>query len=102
MYAIIETGGKQYKVTEGDVIKVEKLDGNTGDKVTLDKVLLVSNDSIVSGTPYIDGAVVNSTIISQGRDKKIIVYKFKRKIGYHKKNGHRQYFTKLKIDSIKL
>lgn len=102
MYAIIETGGKQYKVTKGDVIKVEKLNGNVGDKITLDKVLFVSGDSIVSGMPYIENATVSSTIISQGRDKKVIVYKFKRKIGYHKKNGHRQYFTKLKIDDIKL
>ena len=78
MYAIIATGGKQYKVSEGDVIKVEKLDAEVGAKVTFD----------------------NASVVSEGKGKKVIVYKYKRKTGYHKKNGHRQLFTQVKIDSI--
>ena len=93
MYAIIATGGKQYKVSEGDVIKVEKLDAEVGAKVTFDNVLLV-------GTPTVDGAKVEASVVSEGKGKKVIVYKYKRKTGYHKKNGHRQLFTQVKIDSI--
>ena len=89
MYAIIATGGKQYKVSEGDVIKVEKLDAEVGAKVTFDNVLLVGGDTVKVGTPTVDG-----------KGKKVIVYKYKRKTGYHKKNGHRQLFTQVKIDSI--
>ena len=98
MYAIIATGGKQYKVSEGDVIKVEKLDAEVGAKVTFDNVLLVGGDKV--GTPTVDGAKVEASVVSEGKDKKVIVYKYKRKTGYHKKNGHRQLFTQVKIDSI--
>ena len=90
MYAIIATGGKQYKVSEGDVIKVEKLDN----------VLLVGGDTVKVGTPTVDGAKVEASVVSEGKGKKVIVYKYKRKTGYHKKNGHRQLFTQVKIDSI--
>lgn len=100
MYAIIETGGKQYNVKVGDVIKVEKLDVNVGDKITFDKVLAVCDNDVILGTPTVDGKVVSGTCVSQGKGKKVIVYKYKRKSGYHKKNGHRQYFTEVKIDSI--
>ena len=100
MYAIIETGGKQYNVKVGDVIKVEKLDVNVGDKVTFDKVLAVCDNGVVLGSPFVSGKSVSGTCLSQGKAKKVIVYKYKRKSGYHKKNGHRQLFTEVKIDSI--
>ena len=100
MYAIIETGGKQYKVSKGDVISVEKLDANFDDKITFDKVLLIGGESTNVGNPYIEGASVEAKVISQYREKKVIVYKYKAKTGYHKKNGHRQYATKLEITKI--
>ena len=100
MYAIIATGGKQYKVSEGDVIKVEKLDAEVGAKVTFDNVLLVGGDTVKVGTPTVDGAKVEASVVSEGKGKKVIVYKYKRKTGYHKKIGHRQLFTQVKIDSI--
>ena len=95
MYAIIATGGKQYKVSEGDVIKVEKLDAEVGAKVTFDNVLLVGGDTVKVGTPTVDGAKVEASVVSEGKGKKVIVYKYKRKTGYHKKNGHRQLFTQV-------
>ncbi len=99
MYAIIETGGKQYKVSEGDEIKVEKLEANVGDSVTFDKVVAVSDGSLkVAGD--VAGSSVKATVLDQGRGRKVIVYKYKAKSGYHKKNGHRQPFTKVRIDSI--
>ena len=99
MYAIIATGGKQYKVSEGDVIKVEKLDVEKGNTVTFDNVIAVSNDSLKVGAD-VANATVSATVIDQGRDRKVIVYKYKRKTGYHKKNGHRQAYTRVKIDKI--
>ena len=99
MYAIIETGGKQYKVSEGDEIKVEKLEANVGDSVTFDKVVAISDGSLkVAGD--VAGSSVSATVLDQGRGRKIIVYKYKAKSGYHKKNGHRQHFTQVKIDQI--
>lgn len=100
MYAIIETGGKQYKVSEGEEIKVEKLDAAVGDEITFDKVVVVSDGSIKVGSE-VSGASVKATVLDQGRGRKVIVYKYKPKSGYHKKNGHRQPFTKVRIDSIK-
>ena len=100
MYAIIETGGKQYKVQVGDLIKVEKLECNVGDKVTFDKVLAIGDTDVTLGNPTIDGKTVVGTCTKQDKYKKVIVYKYKRKSGYHKKNGHRQCFTEVKIDSI--
>ena len=100
MYAIIETGGKQYKVQVGDLIKVEKLECNVCDKVTFYKVLAVGDSEVTIGNPTIAGKTVTATCTKQAKDKKVIVYKYKRKSGYHKKNGHRQYYTEVKIDSI--
>ncbi|WP_276949020.1 50S ribosomal protein L21 [Acetatifactor muris] len=99
MYAIIATGGKQYKVSEGDVIKVEKLDAEAGNAVTFDHVVAVSDESLKVGED-VANATVSATVMEQGRGKKVIVYKYKRKTGYHKKNGHRQAYTKVKIDKI--
>ena len=100
MYAIIATGGKQYKVAEGDVIKVEKLGAAEGETVSFDQVRAVNNGSLVLGNPTVKGAKVSATVVEEGKSKKVVVYKYKRKSGYHKKNGHRQLFTKVKIDSI--
>lgn len=100
MYAIIATGGKQYKVAVGDVIKVEKLGADEGAQVIFDKVLLIGEDGVTVGNPYVEGAAVKATVTKNGKAKKVIVYKYKRKTGYHKKNGHRQLFTEVKIDEI--
>lgn len=99
MYAIIATGGKQYKVSEGDVIKVEKLDAEAGNTVTFDQVIAVSDGTLKVGED-VASANVTATVVEQGRGKKVIVYKYKRKTGYHKKNGHRQAYTQVKIDKI--
>lgn len=101
MYAIIETGGKQYKVQEGDVITVEKLSVEAGTTYKFENVLAVSGDSGINfGAPYVSGASVSASVIGDGKGKKIIVFKYKSKKGQHRKQGHRQPFTKLKIDSI--
>ena len=99
MYAIIATGGKQYKVSEGDVIKVEKLNAEPGNVVTFDQVIAVSDGALKVGAD-VENATVSATVMEQGRGKKVIVYKYKRKTGYHKKNGHRQAYTQVKIDKI--
>jgi large subunit ribosomal protein L21 len=99
MYAIIATGGKQYKVSEGDVIKVEKLDAEVGNTVTFDQIIAVSDNTLKVGSD-VANATVSATVLDQGRGKKVIVYKYKRKTGYHKKNGHRQAYTQVKIDKI--
>ena len=99
MYAIIATGGKQYKVSEGDVIKVEKLDAEAGNTVTFDRVIAVSDGTLKVGEDAAK-ASVTATVMEQGRGKKVIVYKYKSKTGYHKKNGHRQAYTQVKIDKI--
>ena len=100
MYAVIATGGKQYKVSEGDVIRVEKLGAEADEKVTFDQVLLVSDADVKVGEPTVAGASVEGTVLSNGRAKKVIVYKYKRKSGYHKKNGHRQQYTVVRITKI--
>ena len=99
MYAIIATGGKQYKVSEGDIIKVEKLDAEAGNTVTFDQVLAVSDDGLKVGAD-VASATVTATVMDQGKFRKVVVYKYKRKTGYHKKNGHRQAYTQVKIDKI--
>ena len=99
MYAIIATGGKQYKVAEGDVLKVEKLDAEAGNTVIFDQVIAVSDGSLKVGAD-VANASVTATVMEQGRGKKVIVYKYKRKTGYHKKNGHRQSYTQVKIEKI--
>lgn len=101
MYAIIESGNKQFKVQEGDVINVELLKVDEGSKYTLENVLMISNgDDLKLGAPYISGASVEASVVTHGKDKKVIVYKYKPKKGFHKKKGHRQPFTQLKIDKI--
>ena len=103
MYAVFETGGQQFKAAEGDTIKVEKLTGDVGSEVTLDRVLMVKTDSEVKiGTPFVEGAKVTGEIVDQNRHPKIIVLKWKRRKGYRKKTGHRQHFTQLKINKIEL
>ncbi len=100
MYAIIATGGKQYKVAEGDIIKVEKLGLEAGESVIFDQVLVVNNGELVVGNPTVANAKVSATVVEEGKNKKVIVYRYKRKSGYHKKNGHRQPYTKVKIEKI--
>jgi large subunit ribosomal protein L21 len=101
MYAVISTGGKQYRVSEGQTIRVEKLPGEVGAPVSFDRVLLFSDGETVRvGQPTLDGMTVTGHIIQQGKAKKIIVFKQKRRKGYRKKQGHRQEFTALKIDTI--
>ncbi|MBS5945866.1 MAG: 50S ribosomal protein L21 [Peptoniphilus harei] len=100
MYAIIETGGKQYVVEAGDKIKVEKLDAKEGDKVTFDKVLFVSGDDAKVGAPFVDGAKVEAKVLAQGKAKKVVVYKYKSKKNERKKNGHRQPYTLVEISGI--
>ena len=99
MYAIIATGGKQYKVAEGDVIKVEKLGAEAGETVTFDDVIAVSNDGLKVGSD-VANASVTASVVANGKAKKVIVYKYKRKSGYHKKQGHRQQYTAVKIEKI--
>ena len=99
MYAIIATGGKQYKVSEGDVIKVEKLNAEAGNTVTFDQVIAVSDNGLKVGEA-VANVTVSATVLDQGKVRKVIVYKYKRKTGYHKKNGHRQAYTQVKIDNI--
>ncbi len=100
MYAIIETGGKQVKVAAGDVVYVEKLNAAEGETVTFDKVLFVGGEDVKVGSPLVDGATVTAKVEKQGRDKKIIVFKYKAKKNYHKKQGHRQPYTKVVIEAI--
>jgi large subunit ribosomal protein L21 len=101
MYAVFEIGSKQYKVKEGDVIKVEKLDVAEGGKCEFDKVLVVGGgEGLKIGRPYVAGAMVTAVAEAQGKHKKVIIYKFKSKKGFHKKKGHRQPFTSLKIEKI--
>ena len=101
MYAIVETGGKQYRVQEWDVIKIESLGVEEGESIVFDKVLLVGHDDGPAvGTPYIEGASVAASVVANGKDKKILVFKFKRKSNYRKMRGHRQLFSEVRIDSI--
>ncbi|MGI5970682.1 MAG: 50S ribosomal protein L21 [Oscillospiraceae bacterium] len=103
MQAIIETGGKQYRVAEGDVVFVEKLPLDADSAVVFDKVLAVIDENGSSfGAPYVDGAKVEGKVIKSGKDKKIIVFKFRAKKNYRRKSGHRQPYTKVQIDKIAL
>ena len=99
MYAIIATGGKQYKVSEGDVINVEKLAEEAGETVTFDNIVAVSDGSLKAGAD-VANATVTASVVKEGKAKKVIVYRYKRKSGYHKKNGHRQAYTQVKIEKI--
>ena len=100
MYAVVETGGKQVKVSEGSVIYVEKLEAEVGETVTFDKVLMVGGDSVKIGNPYVEGASVTATVEKQGKHRKIIVFKMKPKKKYRRKKGHRQPYTKLTVTTI--
>lgn len=103
MYAVIASGGKQYKVSEGDTIRIEKLPGDVGESVSFDEVLMVSaDDQVLIGQPTLSNVTVSGHILEQDRRKKIIVFKYKRRKGYRKKQGHRQAYTALTIDSIKV
>jgi len=102
-HAIVETGGKQYRVKEGDVIYIERRPVESEDKITLDNVLAVIDESATKiGTPYVDGATVEASVVKNGKSKKIIVYKMHPKKGYRRKQGHRQPYTKVQIDKITL
>lgn len=101
MYAVIETGGKQFRVQEGDVIYVEKLDASVGDAVTIDKVLLVEKDGVFNiGTPVVAGAAAVLKVVEHGKGEKIIVFKFKAKKNYRRKQGHRQPYTKVVVEAL--
>jgi large subunit ribosomal protein L21 len=103
MYAVISTGGKQYKVSEGETLRIEKIPGEVGASVSFDRVLMFANDKTVKvGQPTLTGVAVTGHIVEQGKAKKVIVFKRKRRKRYRRKRGHRQHFTALKIDSIKL
>ena len=101
MYAIIKTGGKQYKVAQGDVLRVEKLENNPGDKLKFDALMFSDGTTAVVGTPEVSGVSVSATVVQQGKGAKIMIYKYKAKKNVRKKQGHRQSFTEIKIDSIK-
>lgn len=100
MYAVIKTGGKQYKVTEGEFLKVEKLEGEIGDQIEFAEVLMVGGENGVVGTPLVAGASVTAKIAVQGKGKKVLVFKSKRRKGTRKLRGHRQHLTVLKIEKI--
>ncbi|MFC7393198.1 50S ribosomal protein L21 [Scopulibacillus cellulosilyticus] len=100
MYAIIETGGKQLKVEEGQALYIEKLQAEPGETVTFDKVLFVGGDSVKVGQPTVEGATVTAKVEEHGRGKKVVVFKFKRRKNYRRKQGHRQPFTKVTIEKI--
>jgi len=100
MYAVIKTGGKQYRVSEGGHVRVEKLSGQAGDKFEFGEVLMLGGENITVGTPFVSGAKVSAEIVAQGRDKKVIIYKIRRRKRYRRKAGHRQPFTELKITGI--
>ena len=101
MFAVFQSGGKQHRVTEGDVVKLELLDAEPGQEVTFDKVLMVANgDDVNVGTPFVDGGQVKGEVVRNERDKKIRVIKFKRRKDYMRRQGHRQWFTEVKITAI--
>jgi large subunit ribosomal protein L21 len=99
-HAVIRTGGKQYRVAAGDVIRVEKLDGDAGSKIVFDEVLFLDGDAPKFGTPLVAGAKVSGEIVQQARGEKLVIFKFKRRKKYRRKNGHRQSFTAIKITEV--
>ena len=103
MYAIVQTGGKQYKVKSGDTVRVERLEGDVGSKVTLDQILAAGEgDGLKYGAPFVSGATVTAKIVEQHRTRKVVVFKYKRRKGYRVKRGHRQHYTALRIEDIKV
>lgn len=102
MYAVISTGGKQYRIAQGDVVRVEKLDGEEGASIDFNRVLMIGHgDEVTLGTPYIEGSIVSGTIKNHGRGKKIEIIKFRRRKNYRKQMGHRQAYTDVEITDIK-
>lgn len=103
MYAVIKTGGKQHKVSEGDVIAIEKIEGGKGDAIVFDQVLMVEKDGDIRiGRPVVEGAKVTGEIVAQTKGDKLIVFKMKKRKGFHKKNGHRQLLTSMRIKEISI
>jgi len=101
MYAVIVTGGQQFKVNVGDTLKVEKIEGDVGQPVNFEKILMIQSDSGMKiGAPYVEGASVESQILAQARHRKVVVFKYKRRKGYQQLQGHRQHFTKVRITKI--
>jgi large subunit ribosomal protein L21 len=101
MYAVVKTGGKQYRVSKGDKVKIEKIPGDVGAEVSFDQVLMIGGtDDVKVGTPVVSGATVSARIVKQDRSKKVMVFKFKRRKGYKKKQGHRQAYTQVEITGI--
>ncbi len=100
MYAVIKTGGKQYRVSEGDRLRVEKLVGDTGSSLTFDEVLMIGGDKVAVGKPLVLGAKVTAKIVNQDRAKKVIIFKFRRRKNYRRKRGHRQPFTEILITAV--
>ena len=100
MYAVIKTGGKQYRVSEGSRLRVEKLPGNVGDKVELSEVLMLGGDTVTIGKPLVKGAKVTAEVVAQARDKKVIIFKIRRRKRYRRHGGHRQPFTELVIKTV--
>lgn len=100
MYAVIRTGGKQYRVAEGDTLRVEKLAGEPGSEVVFDDVLMVGGETVQVGRPTVDGAQVKAQVVAQRLDKKVIVFKMRRRKGYRRKRGHRQAYTELRVTSV--
>ncbi|MFM2419805.1 MAG: hypothetical protein RL385_4528 [Pseudomonadota bacterium] len=100
MYAVIRTGGKQYRVTQGATLRIEKLPGDVGSAITFEEVLLLGGDSVTVGKPLVSGAKVSAQIVAQDRAKKVIVFKMRRRKNYRRKNGHRQHYTEVKITGI--
>lgn len=101
MYAVVKTGGKQYRVASGDTIKVEKIEGKLGDTVELNEVLLLADEQgLMLGHPFINGAMIKAEILDQEKDRKVIIYKYKRRKRYHRKGGHRQILTTLRVKEI--
>lgn len=100
MYAVIKTGGKQYRVSEGDRLRVEKLSGEVGSKIEFADILMIGGEKVSVGAPLVKGAKVTAEITAQDRAKKVIVFKFRRRKNYRRKNGHRQPFTELKVTSV--
>ena len=101
MFAIVETGGKQYKVEEGQFIEVEKLERNVGDKINLNVLLVSDGENVKAGSPYVEGCTVEAEVVEHGKGDKIVVFKYKAKKNFRRKQGHRQPYTKLKITDIK-